>query len=315
MSTSTMSAARGALSGTPEVLASMAIIGLVDNLVRGMAAELGLWQFHLLRGIVTVALVLAAARLLRRPLVPRAPGWVVARSMLVSLAMILYFAALGFMPVAEAAAGLFTAPIFVLLMQVMFMGHRVGLRRVAAVAVGFAGILLVLRPDGANWPILLPVLAGLVYAAGNLVTRQRCAAEGTELLLAGFFAALALWGAGGCVAMAALGVEAPPGPEGFVLRGWMPLSGTLLAFVAGQAVAALLAVGLLTRAYQVGETPTIAAFEYSAMIFAAIWAWLLRGEAPDALAAVGIALIIASGATLAYRGRLRGAEPSRSLGA
>ena len=63
----------------------------------------------------------------------------------------------------------------------------------------------------------------------------------------------------------------------------------------------MLAVGMMTRAYQVGETSHIAVFEYSFLIFASFWAWVLFGNALDLAGMVGIAMIIVSGAVIALR--------------
>ena len=118
--------------------------------------------------------------------------------------MLLYFAALGFLPIAQVGAGLFTAPLFVLLFAALLFGERIGPRRLAAVAAGFAGVMLMLRPDPANMgpETLMPLAAGALYGLGNLLTREWCAEEPVGALLASFFAALGLIGAAGCLALA-----------------------------------------------------------------------------------------------------------------
>ena len=88
--------------------------------------------------------------------------------------MLLYFGVMPMMPIAEAGAGLFTSPIFVLLFSIIFFKERIGWRRIFAVMIGSGGVLLVLRPGSAGFNIyhMLPVLAGASYAMGSTTYRH-----------------------------------------------------------------------------------------------------------------------------------------------
>ena len=97
------------------VVAAMVILGLTDNLVVIVAEDAGLWQFHLVRAVFGLPVILVAARLSGAVLRPVRVWAVVLRSLLISLSMFFYFGALAFVSVAESAAGLFTAPIWVML--------------------------------------------------------------------------------------------------------------------------------------------------------------------------------------------------------
>ena len=218
--------------------------------------------------------------------------------------MLLYFAALGFLPIAQVGAGLFTAPLFVLLLAALLFGQRIGPRQLAAVAAGFAGVMLMLRPDPATIgpETLLPLAAGALYGLGNLLTREWCAASRSARILASQYAALGLLGAAGSLALAlhpaAGAAHLPHRPLGHP-------SATALGWIAAQAVGSLAAVGLVTRGYQFAATSTLAVFEYSFLISASLWAFVLRGETLDPAGALGIALIIASGIIVAGGGARR----------
>ena len=189
--------------GASLIVAGMAAIGFIDNFVWVIAAEVSVWQFHLVRSAMALpALALAAALGLR--LRPNRPGRVAARAAVQGTAMLLYFASLGFLPIAQVGAGLFTAPLFVLLLAALLFRERIGPRRLAAVAAGFAGVLMILRPDPATMgpEALMPLAAGALYGLGNLLTREWCADEPVGALLAAFFAALGLIGAAGCLVLA-----------------------------------------------------------------------------------------------------------------
>jgi drug/metabolite transporter (DMT)-like permease len=287
--------------GAVLIVAGTVVIGFIDNFVRVIAAEVSVWQFHVLRSAIGLPLLaLAAAAGLR--LRPRRPGLVALRSGVQAAAMLLYFGALPFMPIAQVGAGLFTAPLFVLLFSAALFGHRIGPRRTLAVAVGFAGVLAMLRPDPANLSLLtlMPVAAGALYGLSNLLTREWCAGEPVAALLAGFFAAI---GAAGALACAGLALW--PAPEAavaaapFLTRPWASPSGLVLFWIAAQAVGSLAAVGLITRGYQCAATSTLAVFEYAFLITASFWAWLLWGDALDPASLAGVAMIIASGAIIA----------------
>ncbi len=282
------------------VLAGMGVLGLSDNLLRLISTESSLWQFHFLRSTMALACLVVVARFGYGRLWPRRPAAVFARSAMQGLSMLIYFGCLTLMPIGVALAGFFTSPLFVLLIAVIFQGKRVGWVEVAAVIIGFAGALMVIRPDPAALDLVsfLPILAGLLYAIGAVATRAWCEGEGTLTLSAWFFVALLLAGLGG---IGLLPAGAAAGAEGFNSRGWMPLSGTSLAWIAAQALGTLIGIACIFRAYVIGEASRVAIFEYSLLVFASIWAWFLWGQGVPALGILGMALIVAAGAVIARR--------------
>lgn len=281
------------------VLVAMFALGASDNLLRQVTQDSSLAQFHLLRSVLVLALIGLAAAFGLVSIRPRNMKAVLARSALVTIAMILYFGCLAIMPIGIAVAGLFTAPLFVVIISVLFQGSTVGWIRWAAVAAGFTGTLLVIRPDPSdlNLVAFLPILAGLFYACGAVATRAWCEGESTMSLTFTFFAMLLVSGAIGCLLLPATG----NGVAGFPLRGWMPLTNANVFWIAVQSVGALFGIGLLFRAYQVGEAGYVAVFEYSLLIFASIWAYILWGETVPPIAVLGMALIATAGVVISLR--------------
>jgi drug/metabolite transporter (DMT)-like permease len=278
------------------------LIGWADNYVRVVAAEAGLWQFHATRSVLAIGLLAAAALVTRRALRPRDLRAVVARSAIHGVAMLIYFGALAFLPVAIVAAGLFTAPIFVLLINRLAYGVPIGPVQAMAVLMGFAGVVLVLGPtalQGASVAALLPVAAGAMYAMGNIATREWCAGETAETLLVGFFVALGVLGIIGLIVLAVMPLEVSAGAAGFVMRGWVAPSSTFLFWVAVQAVVSVIGVGMMIRAYQIAAAPRVAVFEYIILPVAALWSWYIWGENLTLSAVFGMALIAAAGAVIA----------------
>jgi drug/metabolite transporter (DMT)-like permease len=294
------------LAAAGAILIYALLIAYADNYVRVIASEGGLWQFHATRSVIAIALITVLARFAGGKLRPLSWRAVVARSSIHGIAMLIYFGCLAFLPVAQVAAGLFTAPIFVLLISRFAYGHRIGPWRIAAVAVGFVGVVLVLGPTamaGATWAALLPVLAGALYAMGNIATREWCGRESAETLLTGFFAALGLFGAVGLAVLAVAPVEVPVGTDGFIQRGWVPSSGTFLFWVTVQAIISVVGVGLMIKAYQIAEASRVSVFEYIILPASALWGWLIWSEIPTLQAVVGMGLITAAGAMIAIRAR------------
>jgi len=286
------------------VLGAMATFGLIDNFMRLAAATGGLWQFHFLRGLLAVALLWPVVRMQGGSFRPQRLGAVLLRSVFNSLAMVLYFGALGFLPIAQALAGLFTAPLFVVLFSVAIFGEGIGPRRIVAVAVGFAGVVLALGLDaeGLSWSTLVPIIAGACYGMGNLLTRRICAEESTFTLLGWFFAMMTFWGALGCTVLALFPQETAAGAAGWVTRGWVVPQGWFLIMIVVQAVGSLIGVGLTIRAYQVAPDSTlIAVLENALLLFATLWAIVLWSEAPGPAGWAGLGMIVLAGAIIARR--------------
>ncbi len=288
------------------MLLAALVIGYTDNQVQVIAAEAGLWQFHATRSALALgilALVAAAAGLRLRPQNWRA---VLGRSMLHASAMLVYFGALAFLPVAVAAAALFTAPIFVLLIGRVFLAQPAGLAQVLAVLIGFAGVVMVLGPQalaGASVAAVLPIAAAILYGLGNIATRQWCAGESAATLLAGFFAALGLCGAVGMGVLALLPQEVPPGTDGFILRGPVVPSAAFWLWTSVQAAGSLFGVGLMIRAYQMTQVGRASVLEYLILPASAIWAWVLFDQQLGMVSIFGMGLIAIAGALIALRQR------------
>jgi drug/metabolite transporter (DMT)-like permease len=293
------------LAALLSILTAMVIIGFIDSYVALIAREAGVWQFHLTRSLMVVPLFAAIGVLGLGLAWPRNWRGVAGRSLAMTVSMVFYYAALGVLPIAQVVAGFFTAPIFVLLLSALFMRQRIGPWRIGAAAVGFAGVLLILRPDPAALSVwtFVPILAGFFYAVTAIATRAWCAGEATMTLVAGGFAGLGIAGAIGLVLLALFPAETAGRPDAFLYTGWVAPNATFLFWTAVQAVGSLAGVFFIVRAYQLGEASYVGIFEYSLLVFVAAWAFVLFGETIDAQAALGIVLIIASGAVIALRSR------------
>ncbi len=285
------------------VMSGMAVIGFIDNFVAFAAISGGLWQFHMLRSLLALALLAPLALVMGWRLRPRR-GWpVLVRSALNAGAMLLYFGALGLLPISQALAGLFTAPVFIVIFSVVLFGEKVGLRRVLAVMIGFVGALLALRPEASGLSLysLIPLLSGAFYAAANMSTRRLCAGEAAGTLLGGYFVMMTLAGLIGMVAMMVWPHESAAGAAGFLTRGWVAPVGSYLWIIVLQAVGSLVGVALSIRGYQSAEAGFVSVFENSILVFATIWAFILKGELPDAVGLTGLALIAVAGVIIALR--------------
>lgn len=283
-----------------------AIIGFTDNYVRVIALDTGLAQFHVTRSIMALAMLVVAARTIGMRLAPVNMRAVVARSLIHGLGIMVYFGCLAFLSVAEAAAGLFTAPIFVLIISRFVYGIHIGPFRILAVLVGFLGVMLVLgiTPGATVGPaMLLPIVAGVFYAMGNIATRQWCADESAATLICGFFAALGLLGLIGMIVLGVWHPLVPVGQDGFILRGPVWPSGRFLFWVFVQAFGSLVAVWAMVRAYQVAEASRVAVFEYLILPASAFWTYAIWGQELGAVQLVGMVLIFIAGAIIALRSR------------
>ncbi len=290
------------LAAAGAVLVYAFVIAFTDNYVRVIARDAGLWQFHATRTAMALVILALVAVPLGLRLRPRRFGAVFARSAIHGAAMLIYFGALAFLPVAQVAAGLFTAPIFVLLIQRVAYGQTISGAQVLAVAVGFAGVVLVLGPEamtGATLAALLPVIAGALYALGNIATRQWCAGESAEVLVAGFFAMLGVMGLIGMAVLMLVPVAVPDGAEGFLQRGPVWPTGSFLWWTFVQAAGSLLGVGMIIKAYQIADAAKVSVFEYVILPASAGWGFFLWGETLSWAAVAGMGLIALAGVVIA----------------
>ena len=294
------------MKGAAFVILAMTGIGLIDNFIPLIARDAGLWQFHLVRSGVAILTVLALAPFMGWRLRPRNWRAVAARSFFFSASMVLYFGSAGVIPIAQAGAGLFTAPIFVLVISVLFLGERIGFWRIAAVLIGFSGVLLVLGPNTGKISALslLPVIGGAFYAMNGIATRRWCGQESTMTLLLGLFLALGVWGGLGLLWFGLFPASPGANPDfAFFAEGWKAPTFQFMLWTLVQAFGALIAVGLLTRGYQLADVSRVVVFEYSFLISAAFWGYVLYRNLPDLQTGAGIVASMLSGTIIALRAK------------
>jgi drug/metabolite transporter (DMT)-like permease len=193
-----------------------------------------------------------------------------------------FVTALTLVPLADVTAVNQAAPLFVALGGALFLGAQVGPRRWAAIAVGFGGVLLILRPGGAGFdPAILLALAGTLGLSGrDLVTRAAPPAMSAARLSLHALMGLIL---GGGVLHAIQGQPvALPSPG----------QGVLIAALVALGIGAYLSIVSATRT---GDIAVISSFRYTRMLFALTVGLVAFGERPDAVTLLGAAIVIAAG--------------------
>jgi len=294
------------IAGILCLVAGVAVFSLQDVIIKLLSGSYPLHQVMVFRSVTAVP-VLALLVMLDgglRTLVTPGLGRMLARAFILFWAYFAYYLALAALPLATTVALYFSAPLFITILSVLFLGERAGPRRWLAVAAGFAGVLVILRPGGAlfDWAAVLALASGLAYAGGMILARRLGPTETAAALSfwsnAVFLTmALALALAFGGGDFAATG---HPSLE-FLVRGWVrPTAGDALLMAATGLIAAI-GIVLLTQAYRIAEASLVAPFEYTAMIWGVLYGWIFWRDWPDATAWTGIAIIVAAGLYVLYR--------------
>jgi drug/metabolite transporter (DMT)-like permease len=227
---------------------------------------------------------------------------------IVMVSNVTYFVGLSLMPLADAVATAFVAPLLVTLMSAVILGEQVGPRRWAAVAVGMVGVVIMTRPGaGVIQPAaILVLISAFCYASSHMMTRRMRLTESAMTL--NFFVQC-----GFILVSLSFGVfagdghlaQAPGSTWEFLFRPWhVPPVGDWWAFLAtGVAVG----VGglMMSQAYRTTEAALVAPFEYVGMPMAIFWGVVVFGSWPDATAWAGIALICGAGLYTLWRETLR----------
>ena len=287
--------------GVTLIIAAAFLISIQDVIVKRLDGVLPLWQLFALRGIFTAPLLLAFAwaTIKSGPLLAHALNpWALLRGFCIAFGLFGFYAALPFISLATAGAGIYLAPIFMTLFSARLLGEPVGPRGWLGVLLGFIGVLVLLKPGSDSfspWAIL-PVIGASFYALGHTLTRMKCQHISTPSLAFSYNLNMTF----GSLAVAGLLLAFPPNPDlaealPFVLGAWQMPSLALWGGIAAMgAIFAAIAI-LLSAAYKIAPPPTVGTFEYSYLIFAVLWDVTVFGLVPSATTLAGIILIVGAG--------------------
>lgn len=231
-------------------------------------------------------------------------GMHIVRGLCVVFANMCFFLGLATMPLAEAVAIFFVSPLIITVFSVIFLNEKVGVWRWGSVALGLAGVVVMMRPgsDTFQMAALLPVLAATGYACLHILTRKIGGTESAATML--FYIQVTFIVTSGLIGLALgdgrFSGTASPSIE-FLTRAWIiPESRDWIILVA-IGVGGAAGGYLISQAYRLSEAAFAAPFEYLAMPLAILFGVIVFDEWPDLNAWAGIGLIIGSGLVLLWR--------------
>ena len=302
-------ATRGAIL----LVCGISIFGFSDNLTLLVSDQVSVGQFHFSRSLIAMFMVFGLGKVFGLSVMPKYWKPILIRTFFMVTSMLLYFGVMPMMPIAEAGAGLFTSPIFVLIFSTIFFKEHIGWRKVFAVIIGSCGVLLVLQPgaNGFTFYQIMPMMAGACYALGSIITYHYLREESSLAILMSFIVSIGLCG----FVITTLLTYFPVAPDlvaqaPFLFQGWQSVDGSFWLWMFIIAALASTALSLMTRAYQLAQTSYAAIFEYAYLISVGLCSWLFWGIIPNYLSAIGILLIIFAGVMIVLAPQKPSAEQS-----
>ena len=279
---------------------AMFILPVMDTIAKYLSVRIPPLEITFARFFFQLLICIAAAALtgnLHR-LKSRRLGINLLRGSLLTFSSLCFFTALKFMPVATAMAIFFVEPMILTILAVVFLGEKIGVRRVAGILVGLAGAMLILRPSFADAGLaaLLPLCTATLFACYLMLNRRFA---GQESLYAIQFGT----GLAGTIIMGIVMTGTTLAGQtdyAFVMPhvGEMPL----LVMIGG---ISFLGHALVVLAFQKGEASMLAPLNYVEIIGATLLGYLVFGDFPDGMTWMGIGLIVGGGLYIAHRERVK----------
>ena len=196
-----------------------------------------------------------------------------------------FFTALRGLPLAEAIAVTFTAPLFITALSIPLLGEAVGARRWAALVIGFVGALIMVRPgtEAFRPEALLVLASALMFALAMLLTRRLTRTE-TNVALVTYTTLIT-------------GLASLP----LAVLAWQAPSTTNLGLFAVVGIGSASGNYLLVLAYRNAPAAVVAPFDYTKLIWASVFGWMLWRESPEPAVWIGAAIVAAAGVYITRR--------------
>jgi len=279
------------IKGALLMMGSMAAFTVNDTLVKAAGQDLPLFQLVAMRGVFATGLVFLLARHLGALHIRFSRHdrfLVVARSLSELLATFFFLTALMHMPLANVTAVLQALPLTVTLGAAVFFAEPIGWRRILAIAMGFAGMLLIVRPgpDGFSLYALYALVAVACVTARDLITRRMSPEVPSMVVTLATSLTITL-----AAAVAS------------VFQGWVPVAAPTGLLIGSAAIFVLLGYLFSVMVMRVGAVGFVAPFRYTSLIWALVLGWAVFGNWPDRLTMLGAVLVVGAGLFTLFRER------------
>lgn len=250
---------------------------MVKTLARDHAIAQIVWARYTFHAIVFLA-IFHRAGIVRQMRTGR-PGLQLTRSVLLLIATSCFFVALRYLPLADAVAINLVAPLLVTAFSIPILGERVGLRRWAAIVVGFVGALIIIRPGFGtmHWAVFMPLGTAVSYALYQILTRIAARTDAAHTSL--------FW-------TSAIGVLATSALVPFF---WTPPSATGWALMVATGASFGFGHYLLILGLERAAASVLSPFIYTQIVWATLLGIIVFGQYPDAFTLAGAGIVIASG--------------------
>jgi drug/metabolite transporter (DMT)-like permease len=277
--------------GIALILASTVFLGTSDATSKYLSATLPSIEIAWIRFLV-FALIMIPAMVpgsQRFALRTERPTLQVMRGVALLGSSLFFISGLRFLPIAEASATSFVAPLFVTALSIFFLGEKVGLRRWLATAIGLIGVMIILRPGTSAFhpAAFFPVVSALAWAGTLIMTRMMSGRERAMVTMA--YSSIV-----GFAILCALV------PFVWVTPSWHDI---MLGVLVG--VASTAGQGIVVLAFRYADASVLAPFSYIQLLWVSLLGFVIFGEVPDIWTVVGAAFVVASGLYTAHRERVR----------
>lgn len=284
-----------------------------DMLIKFLSAGYPLHQIVFTRAAIALTIILGV-------LVPLEGGYRnlftkrwklhMLRGACVVVANLSFFTGLAVMPLAEATAIFFVAPLVITALSVPFLGETVGVRRWVSVVIGLVGVVIVIRPGTSafQYAALGPLIAACAYASMQIMSRKLGVTEKASTMAFyiqfTFLIVCASFGLATGDGRFAEGLENPS--LIFILKAWTLPNSFDAAILATIGISSAFGAYMISQGYRLAEATAIAPFEYVVLPMSIVWGVLVFDTLPDNIAFAGIALILGSGLYAFWRENVRG---------
>jgi drug/metabolite transporter (DMT)-like permease len=270
-----------------------ACFALNDAITKFVSSEINFGQVMMVRSVFAMMLIggLALRNGAMRPLRTVLQAPIVLRVICEVGGAITFLAAITHLPLANTYSIFQALPLAVTLGAVVAFGEHVGWRRWLAIAAGFIGVLIIVRPGlaGFNQYSLLVLASVILCAIRDLATKG--ISKDVPSLFVTLLTTISVGTAGACLLQP--------------LGGWSPMSGRTFALLIGAGILLPIGYNCIIMALRVGDISAVAPFRYTALVWAIVIGYLVFGELPDAMMLIGAFVIVGSGMYALYRERIR----------